>query len=246
MKKIILVLFAGLILLSFSACSDNTNQNQNNEQSTTNSTSSEKTLGDFLTANFGFLYSEAQYYLDINVNSEKYSENSVLNSSQYNYTLSVDNENYKAYLYISFENGSVGNIMIKDNYGYNIDNTNKIVEKHSFDSENEFVEFTQAYTINMWVGATGGVKLDSSGVTEYNGKSCDYEKYSITIDSSSEDLQNTFITYYFDNGEAVAEIIESPSSKTIFTFNKISKKIPNQSVFEIPNDYKIVDSSEPE
>lgn len=127
-------------------------------------------------------------------------------------------------------------IVIKDSIGYEIVHDSKQVTTHT--SDVDVAEFGSAYTTYLWIGYTDGITLTSSGMTKYNNTECDYERYLVSSDVTSG-TDTATITYYFKDGTPIAEVFESSTEKTTFTFNKVSSDI-DESIFDVPNDYEII------
>ena len=69
-----------------------------------------------------------------------------------------------------------------------------------------------------------------------------FEKYRVTASdtgSVNSSLGKVYTTYYFDSKQIpVAQIVETDTGKTTFTFNRISEQIVVPDILEIPEDYK--------
>lgn len=239
MKKIAVLLLAGLLSISFTACSSNEETSSvSSDISETESSVETGEIGDLLMNSFGKLFTGSTYYIDVNVVSESYlsESDSSSQSINYSYEIGIDIENEKAGMNISTYDGQNVSMVIKDGVGYEISHDDKKITTHT--SDIDVAELGKAYTTYVSLGSLSGVSLSTSGITTYNGTECDFERYIVVLEETSE-TNNATITYYFKDGTPVAEVMESASGKVTFTLNKVSDKI-DESIFDIPDEYETV------
>ena len=239
MKKFAVLLIAGLLAVSFTACSSDEGTSSDNLISSVSSeVSTSGEIGDLLMNSFGKLFIGSKYYIDVAITSETYSTESTGSEDkiEYSYELAVDLENERAGLNMETYDGQNVSIVIKDGIGYEIEYDEKTVTTHT--SDVEVSDFAQSYTTYVYLGTLSGITLSTSGITTYNGTECEFERYIIVLSETSE-TNNAMVTYYFKDGTPVAEVMESGSGKVTFTFNEVSDNI-DESIFDVPEDYETV------
>ncbi len=243
MKQVFLILLSLTAVLLCTSCHNETlkDDTSGTQSSVTehSKASSDPQPTSLLDATFGTLYKGDTYYIktDMTVESTSSSEN----SSRYQLTIAVDKTNNTAMLYMKVENGSENHIIIREKQSYNLNDKNKTYTVQSFEDSIDL--FAGLYTSGMYLGLTEPLELMDSGrktiKLDNAEKNVTYEEYRMTGDNQpSQEAEDAYITYYFDNRQPCMEVMEAAGGKTTFVFRQITSAIPDKSVFEIPKDYE--------
>ena len=132
---------------------------------------------------------------------------------------------------------------------YKLNDSKKEYETAVF--ENDARYFGEIYTTQIYLGTINNIVLESSGNKDITDNDTSekipvaYEQYRITSAdemASSSNVENSNsgdikITYYFRNGQPYSEILNSDRGQTVIRFRKVSDKISDNTIFDIPKDY---------
>lgn len=89
--------------------------------------------------------------------------------------------------------------------------------------------------INLVFANYGGFALDDYGTTQYNGETCQYETYLLSIE---EEDQTVEFTVYFKDGIFTAVVISNGENEIKCTLNEFTTEV-SEDLFIVPDDYEI-------
>lgn len=264
MKKTVAFILTLTAILSFSACDDHAKNTENTESAVSvqnensddtaseddgSGSSSDESESTLPMKNFGELWMGDAYYIDVLMTQEfdesklssaaassEGSQASKTKTVNYDYIIAVDFENDIGGLSMLSDLGSQSTL-VKDHYIYEINHGDKTYTKKLYDGNAE--DFGAEFTVKICLGIINNCVFVESGKTKFQDQDVKYEKY--TVESQLKGIKDPEITYYFDYADKpVAEVVETDSGKTTFTFRKVSSNIEVKDILNIPSGYKEV------
>ena len=262
MKKRLLILFIASLMVASAAC---TAENKDEKESSVVSDASSQVSAEsktesisstdyLLMKSFGELWMCDTFYIDVNMSveydavfsgdvssSSKASETSLQtrNRTNYSFIIAVDRVNEIAGLNMMSDLGNQS-LLLKDKYLYSIDHNSKTYTKKLYSGSAD--DFGSEYTTKILLGSVNNCVFEERGTTSFGEQQVTFEKYRVTASdtgSVNSSLGKVYTTYYFDSKQIpVAQIVETDTGKTTFTFNRISEQIVVPDILEIPEDYK--------
>jgi len=229
------VLFLSIILM-LSGCASGSNTESSVESDNTpaeipQQISVQKDIGELLESTFMELWKSDT--VDIEVSMTVEGEEKSNEKQVYQYRIAGSKKNKKAILEMEEPDGKKVHYIINADNIYDIDDSEKTYTVSEYKKTVE--SFIKAYTTDMNMGMSESLKIADSGMTEFDGKELDFEKYNVKMSDGAG--ENITVTYYFKDNKPYAEVMQSDRGKTTFTFKKVSDTIKDENIFKVSKDY---------